>query len=108
MCSKSMMWCVVTSSAVDCVVNLPLRQKVSKLQSTFLSCMTLKLKGFHQPASILREFIEKSKESLALEDRLHTVWQVFYPVFRVLSSIRTPTAGGRVMQAREEQFLRLA
>ncbi|KAJ7789512.1 hypothetical protein B0H14DRAFT_239791 [Mycena olivaceomarginata] len=60
-------------------------------------------KGF-EPAKmetfdIVRQFIlEKSKETLELKDRLHAVWLC----------IRTPTDGGRVLEAGDEEFLKLA
>ncbi|KAF7354304.1 hypothetical protein MVEN_01118800 [Mycena venus] len=60
-------------------------------------------KGF-EPArtetfNIVREFIlEKSDSSRDLEDRLHAAWLC----------IQTPTHGGRVLEAGDEQFLELA
>ncbi|KAJ6616311.1 hypothetical protein B0H10DRAFT_2037522 [Mycena sp. CBHHK59/15] len=59
--------------------------------------------GF-EPANIatfddVRKFIlEKSENSLELKDRLHAVWLC----------IQTPTAGARVVEAGDEQFLQLA
>ncbi|KAJ7921534.1 hypothetical protein B0H13DRAFT_1984965 [Mycena leptocephala] len=60
-------------------------------------------KGF-EPAkmetfNVVRNFIlKKCEENLELKDRLHAVWLC----------IRTPTDGGRVLEAGDEEFLKLA